>query len=227
MTDLHQAALDALRRDGNPSKALHAFVRTLQRRRDLLNALALDYLKRIGGHGRFETQVSDAAKPGGGDQITSETQSSRVAAVPAIKVKPYKVPQHRRRTHEQKQAAIAAWKASAQAIYEARRIDDKPIGDLKWRELRALIHDNAVGAVSHLMLGLAQTRDVILMQKIYNHATVSVDEARIRDIVGPEVLQRYDDEASNEAPIRISENMELVRANLERLQAGPTPIRAA
>jgi len=68
---------------------------------------------------------------------------------------------------------------------------------------------------------------VILMQKIYNHATVSDDEARIRDIVGPEVLQRYDDEASNEAPIRISENMELVRANLERLQAGPTPIRAA
>jgi hypothetical protein len=124
MTDLISTARKLLLANkGDPAKALKEFTRALLARRELLDALAFDYLSRL---------AQGAPKP---------KQDSR-------RVRTHKVRQHRRRTEEEHAAAVAAELTAANAIFNTRRIGGRPIGDLPRGELRTLVAEHAIDAAT-------------------------------------------------------------------------------
>ena len=177
----------------NPAKALKDFIRVLLARRDLLEELALDYLKRL---------AADMPKPTGRGTV-----------------KAHPVRQHRRRTKEERAAAVAAELTAAGAIFNIRKIDGRPIGDLRWGELRKLVADHASDAASYLRQGTEATADAILLKKISDFAQVTDHSQRIREVVSEKDLVRLDREAAIEAPRVIEIGMRDYADKLTKYQA--------
>jgi hypothetical protein len=130
-------------------------------------------------------------------------------------VKGSTTPAHRRRTQSEIEAARGAWLASAEAIYEARMIDGRPIGSLTHGELHSIARDNARDAASFLRLGTQKTEDAILVLKIIHHATVDNPNTPTRDIVSAARLAQYDEEARIEAAQFIENHMHKYAEDLQ------------
>jgi hypothetical protein len=122
----------------------------------------------------------------------------------------------RRRTPDERAAAIAAKAASAVAIYSARKINGRAIGEIRWGELRSLVAANANNAASYLRQGTTATADAILLKKIWDHAQVDDHSRKVREVVNAQELMRLDRDAARQAPQIIERTM---REYTERLAA--------
>jgi len=183
MTDLMTIARKLLldnKRD--PAKALKEFTHALLANRDLLEWLALDYLKRLAAN-------------------LPKSESDRGT------VKAHPVREHRRRTKEERAASIAAELTAAGAIFNIRKIKGRPIGDLRWGELSKLVADFAVDAASFLRQGTDATTDALLLKKVFDFAQVDDHSRRVREVIGGNELARLDREAQMEAPRIIEKGM--------------------
>jgi hypothetical protein len=187
-TELRQRAVEILRANaGNISKATAPFCALLRKRADLLAVLADPYLARLAAE---------------------------------VKAKPIAVRAHRRqrkRTATERAAAmhVAGEQVAALRSVFDRQIDGRPIGDLAWGELRAMVHANAVNAASYLRLGTNATEDAILLDKIEAHARVDNHATRIREIISAAQLEEYVAQAQREAPRLIELGMKQYAATIE------------
>jgi hypothetical protein len=189
MATLIQTATKLLQTHGTAAKAVKPFVQELKKHDNLLHELALAYLQTI---------KPSAPKP---------TEAKPTQEEGSVKVRDFEVASYRRRTHEEKQAALAAAGRLANSVYEAIQIRGTAIGDLRWGELRTLVGEHAVSAASHLREGKDATANAILLRKIFNYASVTDTRAKIRDVVPAAKIKEMIEEASIEAPLFIEKFM--------------------
>jgi len=189
---------------GDIEKALPQFVRAV-RTANLIDDLARKYLSQIAsGSGQSENETRSAAAG----------PASPKHKLGSIKVPQYDVKPHRRRTHAEKQAALAAAAASIEAVFELE-INGRAIGNIRFGELAALRHDLVDDASSKLMLGIDAARAAVLAELIQNHAVVPDHSARVRDVIDAPTLRGLVAEAEEEAPRRIAEAMRRASGAIE------------
>ena len=136
----------------------------------------------------------------------------------SIKVREHKVRPHRRRTPEERQAAlIGTAKVTAQQIYRMT-VAGRPLGDIRFGELASLKQQHVREATNNLMLGIKQVETAILFEKITEHCTAEPD-TKIRDAIKPDVLQRLVSEAQHEAPQRTELGMRRAAEVMENRNA--------
>ena len=203
---VYTVACEHLKQAGNsPQKAASAFARVLRGRSDFLLVVAQHYLTSVA--------ADMAGKP---DDRTVEKESVADPGPKPSARRLIPVREHKRRTPEQVAAEKQAWAASAAAIYDTRQVNGMPIGSIKWHELQAICHDNAMSAASYLRLGTEATENALLLNKISAYAVVSEMDRTVRDVVPAEVVARLADEARVEAPHLIETGMRLYADHVEQ-----------
>jgi hypothetical protein len=180
-------ALDAAL--GNVARAVPRFAAMLKRG-ELREAIAREYLERVAaerGHAPVETPTTGS-----------------------IEVREHRVKKHRRRTHDEREAALqsAGHAAASMATAYDRQIDGRPIGDLAWGELQALRHENAINAASYLRFGTEATANFILLDKIEAHCRVTDHGMKVKDAISEEQLRMLIEQADDEAPRWIGAGMQ-------------------
>jgi hypothetical protein len=193
--DLRSAALDALNvAKGNVARAATRFSAMLKTKGELREAIARDYLERLAGERAPDKPAAPIVEPSAG----------------SVKVTAYKVPQHRRRTHAEREAALASAGRAAASMATAydQQIDGHAIGELRWGELQALRHSNAFNAASYLRFGTEATANFILLDKIEAYCRVDDHSTKVRDVISEAQLQALAEEADVEAPRLIGAGME-------------------
>jgi hypothetical protein len=202
LLDLKAAAVQALEATKhNMRRATTRFAATLAQRRELREAIALDFLQRVATEKEIDTKD------------TAPTATPKVKEQPAdgsVKVTAYKVPSYRRRTHEEREAALASAGRAAVSMASAydRQIDGRSIGELRWGELQAMRHQNAFNAASYLRFGTEATANFILLDKIEAYCRVTDHSTKVKDTISEAQLQMLSDEADTEAPRLIGEGMQ-------------------
>lgn len=224
------------RAENNPARALTTFDTKVRKNRLLRRAVFLDFLLRVAANVTVEGQSGGddhdrLASTAGGNQARRETHEEFVSAQAAagegrghgsgeaqsapaplrprngtVRVSGFTVKPYKRRTHEEKQRAIAAAASSVQSIYE-RRIGEMKIGDLTWGELNLRVTENAMSAASYLRQGTEATENAILLDKLVRHAVVDDQSRRVRDVVSALELERMTEEAHIEAPLLVERGM--------------------
>ena len=195
MTRIDDIATAVLKKHGNdPGKALRDFNALLKGAK---LDLALEFLRAKAGG---VSPTMEFLKP---TDAVSDSRQPPATKIGSIKVKEHDVRQHRRRTHAEKEAAMQAMMASAEAVFElsinGRAIGGIAIGELP--ELKRVLIDDA----SHkLMLGTEQARNAVLAELIEQHCTVQDQLTRVRDAVSAKTLAQLVQQAEQEAPRRIS-----------------------
>lgn len=190
---LYTTAVDLLRKQ-TPEQAAPAFWQRLIADRYLRDALLRDYLHRVA------TDMAAGKKAAGEGQTRHEIQGSGAPpAAGSVSVKGYKVPPYRRRTQEEKEAAMDAKMKTLDAIYE-RKIGRMVLGDIAWESLQSLAREAADSAARRLMFGLADTEDAILLIKAAEHAHVDDGRTPVRAVIPATTLAKYAEEARAEAP---------------------------
>ena len=211
--ELEREARDCLGRNNNDAqRALLAMVRLVEQRRDLLGALVLDYLKRL-GHSPGDAHPL-AAETAAAGQARSDSQNTIAGGGTNGRstVRAHKVREYKRRTASQKTAARLAIQVAA-GVYD-RRIDGRPIGDVTWGELRELGRERGYNAVSYFRYGEAAAADAFLIRKLLSYAQVDDMSKRVRDVVPEDVLARLDREAFAALPRVITRTMESAHSTL-------------
>jgi hypothetical protein len=197
--ELFKLGIDALRgHGGSAEKAASKFCQMLRKRNDLLNALVLEFLRRV------------AADMG--------TQAP--ASIKNIKVREHR--RHRPRTEEERTGALVAAGTAIEAmrsIFDERHIDGRPIGDLRWGELLGMVHTNANNAASYLRLGTEATENAILLDKIEAFAQVEDHSTKIRQVLSATDLERLSNEAHREAPRLVELGMKYYATTIEQRRA--------
>jgi hypothetical protein len=185
-------ARNMLAKNGTPAKTYPGFIRALEKRRDLLGALALDYLERLAVTPTLPAlQAPAAPRP---PAVTAVAKS--------VKVKGHDVgPYHRARPRSEgeRRASIAAAAWTLQDMRD-RRIGDQAIGDFSWGELMTIYRDLVNGAASSVWHGLNTAADALLIQKLIRHVQVDDLNLRVRDVVSADVFAKLQQEALTEAP---------------------------
>lgn len=138
-------------------------------------------------------------------QASSETVTKTLAKTGKKVVAVNAHQRHRRRTSEEREAAlrVAGQNAEVLATIFEHRIDGRQIGDIQWGELRRLIQAHAEDAAGFLELGHESTRRTLLLLKIYNHTQVDDPSTPIKRVIAAKQLQKFMDEAEREAPIKV------------------------
>jgi hypothetical protein len=192
-----RAALAAAK--GNTVRAATRMVRAVKGRPELLEQLAIFYLSRMDevGPDAGAASLPDNIVRGGAKRVL--------------------VHEHRRRTPNERTAALVAGGHAAEAMMSSfdRQIDGRRIGDLRWGELKRLEQNLAIAAASYLRLGNDSTEDFILLGKIEAHCAVSDHGTLVRDAISAAQLQQFIDEAHAEAPHWVSAGMQSYIASLE------------
>jgi hypothetical protein len=198
--EVYKLGVDALRgHGGSAEKAAPKFCNLLRKRNDLLNALAIEFLRWV------------AADMG--------TQPSPVS-IKNIKVREHK--RHRPRSEEERTGALIAAGTAVEAlrsIFDERHIDGRPIGDLRWGELLGMVHTNANNAASYLRLGTEATENAILLDKIEAFAQVEDHSRKIRQVLSAADLERLAVEARREAPRLVELGMKYYATTIEQRRA--------
>ena len=188
---------------GDIEKALPKFLRAVQGA-NLIDDLARECLRSVA-----------MSEPG---LRTRETQMAVAGLAPSrgsIKVPKYDVPPHRRRTHEEKQAADRAMMASAEAVFEIQ-IEGRAIGGIAMGELPRLKRDLFKSAAEGIMLHTIEVRNAIIAEMIELHCTVPDTLMRVRDAVDAPTLIEFVSQAERLAPRRIEDAMRHARETLEK-----------
>jgi hypothetical protein len=84
------------------------------------------------------------------------------------------------------------------------RINDRPIGDIRWGELTKLIVDNATDAAHFLGLGFDATFNAVLVRMVKEFVTVDDHSKTVRQVLTAAQMQKLIDAASAEAPYQIT-----------------------
>jgi len=201
---LEQLATKALQRHGGDiEKALPQFVRDATVAK-LIDDLARDFLQRVAGRGLGRTDAearTAAAKP--------------TPPKGSIKVKQHGVTAHRRRTPEEKAAAMEAMMATASAVFEMK-INGRALGNIRIGELATLKRDLIADASNKLMLGTEQARNAVLAELIEQHATVHDQLMPVREAINAKTLNELVAQADQEAPRRIAEGMRRAAQAMEQ-----------
>jgi hypothetical protein len=209
--ELRVAAVNLLNDNKNdPTKVLTGFVKKIQRRPELLGGLALDYLKRISNDlGRVHADAHTLrAKTAAAGQRGLDAQSRNASGGT-------KSP-----TARDKAINRTAMMRSVGLIYDRRRINGAPVGDLHWRELDAAIEERIAVVGSTVLSTLQETADTLLMCKIRSYARVPNTDARVRDIVPANVLEQFDREAREQAPAALNTAVVATVASLQKYIEG-------
>ena len=188
--ELRAAALDALKNNrGNVEKAAMQLGALVIKRRDLLRTLTLDFVRRLAGEPEALERVA-------------VTERQRDVTVDRHK-------RHRRRTREERAAAlrVAAGEADAMRSVFDRRVNGRPIGDLAWGELTKMVQNNADDAASFLKLGIDYAANALLLRKVKSFAQVEDHATPVRRIITAVQLQTFIDEAEREAPLVVEAGM--------------------
>jgi hypothetical protein len=205
--ELRVAAVNLLNENKNdPAKILTGFVKKVQRRPELLGALALDYLKRVAsdlGHAGAAAQKTNAENAAGGRAPAAAQPRHASSGSKSL-------------TTKDKAINRAAMMRSVGLIYDRRKINGAPIGDLHWRELDAAISERVAVVGSTVLSTLQEAADALLMYKIRNFAQVPDADARVRDIVPVEVLEQFDREAREQAPAALNTAVVATVSSLQR-----------
>lgn len=187
--ELRGLALETLKIHAyNVARAAPRFTDKIKPRSDLLDALVFDYLSWVASGKRPKPPSEDDVKVKGAI-ISKHQRGAHKRARP--------------RTLAEKTAALHVAETEVDAlrsIYDQRKIDGRPIGDLAWGELRTMVHFNAISAGSLLRLGNEATENALLLDKIEGYAMVQDHLTKIREIVPEAELQRFIEEARQEAP---------------------------
>lgn len=218
MSELETIARGLLKQR-KPTDAVSTFVKLLRKRDDLLNALALDYLTRLGaGQAMSDVQTVHAAPETGAGHLVGEPPCvpAGSGSIPKIKVSEHHVQEHRRRTPEQIEAEKRARMLMADAVFESRLIDNRPIGDLRYGELTRLREVHALNAASWLRQGTEATENAILVDKMFKHAHVADTNQCVREFLTAKTLAMMIDEARTEAPRLVERGMQIYREQIER-----------
>lgn len=179
LDELKKFADRALDQQNNaPAVALPAFIKTIARRQDLIEALALDFLQRR------------AAMPKG-----------------RIEVRAHNVAPHRRRTQAQKNAAKFAM-AVTLGIYKTRKIGDRFVGSIAMGEVRRMAFERIEESAFYLQSGIGELVNALLLQKIWQHAKVADMRSLVSEVVPEGALAQYDREAAHEAQMLMPKLME-------------------
>ena len=203
---LETLATKALAKASNDIEiALPHFLRML-REAKLIDELARDYLRGIVGRrtdrGPLETQgVGVGSTP-------------LAADVGSIKVRDYKVPTHRRRTHEEKEAAEKAMLVSADAVFDMR-INGRAIGAIAIGELTTMrkeLYDNAArGIVLHII----DVQNAIIAEQIEQHCSAMDQMTPVRQVIAAKTLEEFVQRAKMLAPRRVEEGVRHARVAME------------
>ena len=198
MGRLDDIATAALKKHGTAEKALPEFVRAVQKEK-LIDDLARAFLHQVAGRGSDQHMIEDLGRNAAPTPPTPPVVGS-------IKVKHHDVRQHRRRTHEEKEAAMQAMMASAEAVFELQ-IEGRAIGNIAIGELASLKRHLIDDASHKLMLGTEQARNAVLCELIEQHCRVDDQLTRVRGACNARTLQELFERAEQEAPRRVSEAM--------------------
>jgi hypothetical protein len=198
--EAYKLGVDALRgHGGSAERAAPKFCNMLRKRNDLLNALAVEFLRWVA--------------------IDMGTQP-RPVSIKNIKVREHK--RHRPRSEEERTGALIAAGTAVEAlrsIFDERHIDGRPIGDLRWGELQGMVHTNANNAASYLRLGTEATENAILLDKIEAFAQVEDHSRKVRQVLSAADLERLDGEARREAPRLVELGMKYYATTIEQRRA--------
>lgn len=182
--ELRTRAREALQFNrGNVGAAAEKLTNMLMKRRDLVGSLALQYLQTL------------AADPDVTAAIAVQEKRPR-----DVKVKSHA--RHRRRTTAEKDAALrvaGAEVAALRGVFD-HRVNGRPIGDLAWGELGAMIDDNAGDASAFLRLGTEATANALLLLKVQQFAQVADHSTKVKQVLSASQLQKLMDESAAEAP---------------------------
>ena len=196
MARLDDIATAALKKhDNDPARALKDFNFAVKAAK---LDLALEFLRQVAGRWSGQSAV-EAHTSGAGPTPPAPKAGS-------IKVKEHDVRQHRRRTHEEKEADRAAMMASVEAVFEIQ-INGRALGSIAIGELVALKRDLIDDASHKLMLGTDQVRNAVLAELIEQHCTVQDQLIRVREAISASTLAGLVRRAEEEAPRRIAEGM--------------------
>jgi len=138
--ELLAKAHEVLRAHGDDAiKATPKFSGMLRKRADLLDALVLDYLRRVAANMPNVKTPSDASKGGAAPRPrpSASASTSANASPRDVSVSKHKRsrPSPRARTQDEKDAALRAAEhkvAAVRSVFEVRTIDNRFIGDLRW-----------------------------------------------------------------------------------------------
>jgi hypothetical protein len=191
MSKLYDTAINLLKENkADLDTAMLKFVAAVRSNGVLLNELCRDYLERAMAdirHGEQEKPVASRGK-------TGPHRRGRAAPKP-------KLP-----TEAQKKGAIRAAVAEATTFLDTKRLrDGRAIGDVLLVELPRLALGAANKSVTFLSRGMEDAADAILCQKLAQHVQPSSSDAKVRDAIKPEVVEKLHAEAQLMAAQRIAD----------------------
>src|SRR5262245_7364700 len=228
---LYANAVKVLQRhNGNAAHALGDFDKIITSSGDIRDALCLDYLQRVAedmrsGHkpdaaGAVPRIGADQTHPGGPAARPKKGRGKGKEKDPiqdkSVHIDRYTVDQYSRRPPGAVAAARHAMLIGADAVYQARQIDGRALGDITWAEIGRLMAENTVKAGSYLWLGQEAVVDALILDKLSKYARVDDGEKTVRDIVPAETLTSIVDDAKREAPQYIEREMENYARSLRR-----------
>jgi hypothetical protein len=199
------AAIALKNHKGNVEKALPEFVRAVQAAK-LIDELARPFLRQV--------SVGRGSGPDF-DETHAHQAGPTTPTIGSIKVKQHDVRQHRRRTHEQKEAAKRAMMASADAVFQMQ-INGRALGKYRIGELASLKRDLIKSAVDGILLHTVEVRDAIIAEQIEQHCSVQDQLTTVDDVVDAKTLALYVRRAEQDAPRRVEEAVRLARESMEQ-----------
>jgi len=203
-----------------PHEAVNAFVRELTNRSNahLLHALALFGLQQVAtkgiGQRGDDTHAMAADAPGASGHTASETHGGHAGGATSSKPKSkWKAPPSP--TPEQRAGAAEIAKLVTKSVFDTYRIGHQPIGNLKWRELSAVITESATQAANKLDGGFKQTVDAFLGRRVRDYARPPTDDTMVRNMVPEPKLTEMIRESEAEARQVIAYGVKHQRAIIE------------
>ena len=219
-----------------PHEAVNAFVRELTNRSNahLMHALALFGLQQVAtkgvgqqrrvthskvadagiGHRDDDTHEMAADAPGASGHTASETHGGHAGGATSSKPKSkWKAPPSP--TPEQRAGAAEIAKLVTKSVFDTYRIGHQPIGNLKWRELSAVITESATQAANKLDGGFKQTVDAFLGRRVRDYARPPTDDTMVRNMVPEPKLTEMIRESEAEARQVIAYGVKHQRAIIE------------
>ena len=205
MTELQNIASDLLKQNKNDvAAAVRPFVKVLSQRRELLNALAHEYLKSL-GQSLADAQTPNAETAAAG-HVFGDAQHG-IARSGTKSKKPVKVVEHRRaaphRREQDNEAAIWARTRTAQSLVLDHRFNGRRLRDYSKAELPQLYRELSEGTASYIMWGTDMAHYALLIDFIDRHAQVP-QETKVGEFISDDVADELNQRAIEKAPQAVS-----------------------
>jgi hypothetical protein len=171
------------------AKAASRMAAHIMKRRDLIQQLALYYLTHA---------------------------DIRGASAPSIDVSPHKVRGHKRRSPEQRTAALEAAGEMGKAMLSAFdfTILGRSARDIRVGELTALYDRSLVIISGSVQRNIGDVTQALVIKKLKLHAIVADHSSHITDVINERKFQALIDEAIDEAPYALAKGYQAIAESL-------------